>query len=321
MKNIWEFLGLTQDTIGRGRYIIANFTVGVVPITIVSLLTALSINLFGDKSVILYFVIVLFIASFVFELVVHIKTSIRRVRDIGIAQSWWVLAIIPFVNIPFVIFLCLKKGGAGNGHFSLRNNAFMEQFRRFFSYEYSKPFMIICFGVIMAGAVIAGYAVSDLKGDIEIKIAQREEELDKLFDAKMENYEKCVHSLKNPSPTYFIKEMMCGSEPYKFPTAGLNDALYNELSHIKNTSSFQLFFENFGFGWWGIIALVAVFLINILIVLFKFFTKYVPFIFKTGNVQAKSIKTNVRSMPAFQRYLLLIALLILIALVFILMKL
>jgi len=300
LENIWQFLGLAQDTIGRGRYFVANITASLGLPIVVSLLMSFSFSLFEDEPIILYPLLVLFIASLVFALVVHIKTSIRRVRDIGVTQNWWVLVIIPLVNIPFVIFLCLKKGGSGSGHFSVQNNPFTEQFKRFFSHEFSKPFIIICFGVIVAGAIHTGYVVFDLKQDIDIKITQREEEINR----KLTPIARSLFLNTRGTPDWVY-----------------DDATHNELRRIKETSSFQLFFEKFGFGWWGVIALVVVFLINVLILATKFAVKYIPILIRTGSAQTKSANINIKNMPAFQRYLLLIAIAILIILVLIFAKL
>ncbi len=300
LENIWQFLGLAQNAIGRGRYFVANITASLGLPIVVSLLMSFFFSLFEDEPIILYPLLALFIVSLVFALVVHIKTSIRRVRDIGIAQSWWVLAIIPIVNIPFAIFLCLKKGGSGNGHFSVQNNPLTEQFKRFFLHEFSKPFVVICFSVIIAGAIHAGYVVSDLKQDVDIKITQREEEI----NGKLTPIARSLFLNTGGTPDWVY-----------------DDATHNELRRIKETSSFQLFFEKFGFGWWGVIALVAVFLINVLILMAKLAAKYIPILIRTGSAQTKSAKTNIKNMPAFQRYLLLTTLAILIILVLIFAKL
>lgn len=244
MKNIWQFLGLTQETIGRGRYFIVNIAVSFGLPIVISLLINPVVSLLEDVAIVLYPMVALWVVLIVFSLVVYVKTSIRRVRDIGIARSWWVLAIIPLVNIPFFIFLCLKKGGANRQHSLPWENPFKEQFKLFFLNELSKPFIIICFGVIVAGAVYAGSVASD----------------------------------------------------------------------------FELFIQKFGFGWWGVIALVAVLLINLLIPLVKLCAKYVPIAIKTGGAQTKLTKANIQNMPAFQRYLLLIALGILIVLILILVR-
>lgn len=317
LENIWQFLGLAQDTIGRGRYFVANITASLGLPIVVSLLMSFFFSLFEDEPVILYPLLVLFIASLVFALVVHIKTSIRRVRDIGIAQSWWVLAIIPLVNIPFVIFLCLKKGGSGSGHFSLRNNPFTEQFKRFFSHEFSRPFMIICFSVIVAGTVYAWFAAYNLKNNIDAKILEREEEIaHEIFkmgyeqaaveyDKRKGAFENCLVAQDNRRDKCVV-EMILWESWQDAERKALNDQLYKELNHTKETSLFLVFIEDFGknfsFGWWGVIALVSVFLINILILLYKLIKMYVPLVFRYGNTQTKSIKTNMQGMAPFQRY-------------------
>lgn len=344
-ENIWQFLGLTQERIGRRRFLIAFLTAQWgLPLAVI-LVMGLFYLVHGESPILFLPAVALF-ASLVFGLVVYIKISIRRVRDIGIAQSWWVLAIIPLVNIPFVIFLCLKKGGSGGGHFSLWNNPFTEQFKRFFSHEFSKTFIIICVGVIVAGTLYAGSVVSNLKQGIDTKIEQRGEELDTQRDTrqKQEANELASNATNFDSANASIKEKLlfarrvdeCLYNKYCASLIGkqavgesthsrlgryLSDKVYKELVRIKNASSFRLFFEKLGFGWWGIIALAAVFLINILIVLFKFSKGYVSLVVGAGGARAALTKTNIRNMPTFQRYILLIALLILIVLVLVLTKL
>lgn len=335
MKNIWQFLGLTQDAIGRGRYFVANITASFGLPIVVSLLMSFFFSLFEDEPVILYPLLALFIVSLVFALVVHIKTSIRRVRDIGIAQNWWVLAIIPLVNIPFIIFLCLKKGGSGGGHFSLWNNPFTKQFKRFFSHEFSKPFMIICFSVIVAGVVYAWFAASNVKNNIDLMIEQREEEIAQEmfgksyeqarveYDKRKSDHEKCLAG--RTEPTEYARKSKCLSEMIYWETyeekeqQAYKDSAYQELLYLKESSVSRVFIEkfvkNFGFGWWGVIALVSVFLINILIVFYKLIKMYVPLVFWYGNTQTKSIKTNMQGMAPFQRYSLALLTITVLALV------
>lgn len=344
IKNIWQFLGLTQDTIGRRRFLIAFLTAQFGLPLATALLLGLLYQLFGDEPVILYPMLLAFIASLVFGLVVYIKISIRRVRDIGIAHNQWMLALIPFINLFFFVYLCLEKSGAGQaGNFPL-TNLMREQFKRFFSHEFSKPFIIICIGVLVSGAIYAGGFRP--KQDIDTKIEQRGEELNAQRDArqKQEAGELANSIIKYDSKYDSINEEMlfarrireCLYNKYCASLIGrtaveestnlrseryLSDKVYKELVRIKNTSSLQLFFGKLGFGWWGIIALAAALLINILIVLFKFFAKYFSVVVRSGGAQAKLTKTSIQGMSIFQRSLPIIALLILIILVFILIKL
>jgi len=333
MKNVLQFLGLTQETIGRGRYFVANITASLgLPIA-VSLLMSFFFSLFEDDPVILYPLLALFIASLVFSFVVYIKTSIRRVRDIGIARSWWVLAIIPLVNIPFFIFLCLKKGESGSGHSSLQKNPFTEQFKRFFSHELSKPFMIICFGLIVAGIVFATYKTISIKSTVGTQIAQQEYEIEETFytqygDAPTEaerKFNECRDEYINQNPSAVTNQnhvwQDCGLERVylddyitKYEESFLNDERYNELKRIEQTPHLQLFFDNFSFGWWGVIALVSVFFINIIILFYKLIRMYVPPVFRYGNAQTKSIKTNMHGMAPFQRYSLTLLVITVLAL-------
>lgn len=300
MKNIWKFLGLTQDTIGRGRYFITNAIASFGLLVVVSWLMALSSSLFENEPVILYPLLILYLVLIVFALVVYIRTSIRRVRDIGIARSWWVLAIIPLINTPFFVYLCLKKGAKNHVADAMRKNPIAEQFKLFFSQSYSKPFLIICFSVIVAGAIYAGFSVADLKSDIDKKITQREEQIKK--------------ELTPLARSFFLNTG--GTPDWVY-----DDALHNELRRIRETSPAQLFLQNFSFGWLGVIALVVVFLINASIVVIKLLRHFAPFVIRWGSTRVAIIKGNILKMPAFQRYFLFIALLMLITLIFILIKL
>ena len=151
-------------------------------------------------------------------------------------------------------------------------NHIKEQFNFFFSKSYSKPFMIICFGVIVVGAIYAGSVVSDLKQDIDARIAQKKIELGNIFDKEaklMPKYQVKTEGLTSIEQNRLERAMkrVVTEDPLFRPY--FTDSAYRELTRIEETSSFQLFTENFGVGWWGVIALVAVFLINILIALIK----------------------------------------------------
>lgn len=115
LGNIWNFLGLTQDRIGRRKFLVASLAVQWGLPLVVSLVMGLFYVSLKEGNPLLFLPAIAFFASLVFGVVVYIKISIRRVRDIGIAQGWWVLAIIPLINIPFFVYLCLKGGGDGRG--------------------------------------------------------------------------------------------------------------------------------------------------------------------------------------------------------------
>ena len=110
MKNIWKFLGLTQERIGRRRFLIAFLSAQWGLPLAVLLVVGLFYLVFGEDSPILFLPVIVFFASLIFGFIVYIKICIRRVRDIGIAQNWWILAIVPLINIPFFLYLVLKKG-------------------------------------------------------------------------------------------------------------------------------------------------------------------------------------------------------------------
>jgi len=369
IKNIWKFLGLTQETIGRRRFLIAFFSAQWgLPLSVL-LVMGLFYLVFG-KSPILFLPAIVLIASLIFGFVVYIKICIRRVRDIGIARSWWVLAIIPFINIPFFIYLCLKKGTTRQLTDDSKINLFTQQFKSFFAKKYSKPLIINCFCLIVAGILYAGFTAYNLKSNIDVQITEREQELDILFDEKDRKsgkelageinrwnqacqgnesanllsycYESYVESFRRTR-----MQRACGENEYCAQLVGYTptvfdeldwertnryrytaDETYRKLNHIKDVSTFQIFtesFDRFNFGWLGVIvgtlALIFVFIINILIIVVKFLRRPASMFIGTAGTHTAQTKDNINKMPAFQRYLLLIALLILITLVFVLIKL
>lgn len=373
LENIWRFFGFTQEAIGRSRYFAINtatsfglllviFGISVIiyvleyPLNLglsslpgflleVSFMEApLGVFIGYLASMLLLVLMALWIVSIIFTIVVNVKATIRRVRDIGIARNWWVLALIPFINLFFFIYLSLEKSGAGReGSFSLTDLT-REQFRRFFSHELSKSFLFISFSVIVVGSIYAGSTVSNLKQDIDIRIEQRKAELDIQYDAE-EKFRNAVFMASEKGKCFEIIKKY-GNEGRAYPECRsmdvidfsrlkralerapseiirpyISDIQYRELEDIKNTPSFLLFFEKFSLGFWGVIALVAMFLINILFAFLKFLKERFPVIIGAGGIQVKSMKTDIEGMAVFQRYLLFIALLILIILVLILIKL
>ena len=100
LGNIWNFLGLTQDRIGRRKFLVAFLAAQWGLPLVVLLVMGLFYVSFEEGNPLIFLPAIAFFASLVFGVVVYIKISIRRVRDIGIAQGWWVLAIIPLINIP-----------------------------------------------------------------------------------------------------------------------------------------------------------------------------------------------------------------------------
>lgn len=161
IKDVWNFLGLTQNRIGRRRFLIAFFSAQWGLPLVAALLTGLFYLVFGEDSPILFLPAIVFFASLIFGLVVYIKICIRRVRDIGIAQGWWVLAIIPLINIPFFIYLCLKKGEGSPETKSKKINPLVEQFRSFFTNKHLRTFLVIGFIVFGIGAIILFFAFSN----------------------------------------------------------------------------------------------------------------------------------------------------------------
>ena len=161
IKNISNFLGLTQDRIGRRRFLIAFFAAQWGLPLVAALLTGLFYLVFGEDSPILFLPAIVFFASLIFGFIVYIKICIRRVRDIGITQGWWVLAIIPLINIPFFVYLCVKNGKGGPGKKSEKINSLVEQFRSFFTNKHLRVFLIIGFIVFGIGAITLFFVFSN----------------------------------------------------------------------------------------------------------------------------------------------------------------
>src|SRR3989338_1117958 len=166
MKNIWKFLGLTEDRIGRRRFLVAFFSAQWGLPLAVLLVAGLFYLVFGDDSPILF--------------------------------------LPAIVLIPFFIYLCLKKGTTRQLTDGSKTNLFTQQFKLFFAKKYSKLFIFICFGVIVVGIVSAWFAASNLKSNIDTKIQEREEELAQEifvksfeqarieYDKRKSDYEKCL---------------------------------------------------------------------------------------------------------------------------------
>ncbi len=116
MRKIWQFLGLAEETIGRGRYALVN-TILAIPL-VVTYLVFTSADSPIVSAPLAFSVFGWFIVLLVFYLIVYWKSTTLRVRDIGIAIGWRILAIVPWINIPFFIFLCLKRGRNNPGPLS-----------------------------------------------------------------------------------------------------------------------------------------------------------------------------------------------------------
>jgi len=150
LGNIWNFLGLTQDRIGRRKFLIAFLTAQWGLPLVVLLVMGLFYVSFGEDSSLLFLPAIALFASLIFGVVVYIKISIRRVRDIGIAQGWWVLAIIPLINIPFFVYLCLKEGGDGRG--IVKSTKLLEvPFLKYFNKQNNIPVII---GVVILAIIL-----------------------------------------------------------------------------------------------------------------------------------------------------------------------
>lgn len=208
-----------------------------------------------------------------------------------------------------------------------------EQFRLFFRKELSIPFILICLSVTIVGTTVAWVDVSNLKDVIDTRIGQRKIELNKIYDAQDQKsdaeyqiqnkkYEECWNDFKNnrarydvdslsPTDKYLTKNSVCGHQPYLYHITRnqykyLEDAHYKELVHIKEISSFQLFIENFSFGWWGVIPLVLVFTINLIVVPVRVVKRWVTKLTRQVPASTSLVKNNLKEMTPFQRYSLII---------------
>lgn len=173
-----------------------------------------------------------------------------------------------------------------------------KQFKTFFFNEkYSKLFINICLIIVFFGAINMISTISSEKQNVDINIIQKEKKL------------------KNEGCHLQYKKYEYGNRYISGVSINCNKNEITELKKlydIKNMSTWQLAGIKFSFGWLGIIALISVFLINIIIITIKTLIKF-------SRTKIKIIKNNIKNMPVFQRYLFIITASIFITLILILL--
>jgi hypothetical protein len=207
--------------------------------------------------------------------------------------------------------------------------------------QYTKWLSNICLVLIVFGVGTGIYIADILKEDIDLKISQKESELDIIFDGRDKVYAEEIFNeiqkiREEKKPQLSVPPVAsandravfrgCKRNKYCAPKIGetfedrkiyetsryLYDSDYKELDRIKNINYIKLLSEQATFAWWGIYGLCILLLVNILVI----FIKYL-FIITKKILNHEQIK----SMTIFQKYLVLIALSIVIILIMILIKL
>lgn len=300
MKKIWQFLGFTRNTIGRRRYVVANITASFGLLIVTSLLMSLLSSLFEDEPVILYPLIILYITSVVFALIVHIKTSIRRVRDIGIARSWWVLAIIPLINIPFIIFLCLKKGGGEN----------IQGFTDFWQETYPPKLRKILFGILIFGLagtlIVSGYQHST----IDQRVAERKTQIGQEREQKelraKNYYDECLQGeSKKPKGQFYFSPCFQSTQ---LP-------LETEYQYDKQLRGLEELKGNLESGFYYLIVLLCFTIIVVAIPTIRLAIFVSRLIWNKSRAATSVLRSESKQMSSFQQYSLILSVLILVTLI------
>jgi len=98
-------LGLRQTTIGRSTYFYYNVVAYGVVIGYWFLLNIFPAQTVIDKIMLLLSAaIVLFLFFYV-----TLLTTIKRLRDLGHRPYFCLLLFVPYVNLAFILYLCLKN--------------------------------------------------------------------------------------------------------------------------------------------------------------------------------------------------------------------
>ena len=100
------------ERLGRRRYVEINVLSGVIGFAII-LLPLLLVLLLPDFKSSYYLTIpaaAVGIATAIIMLLIYIATSIARLRDMGNSTHWFVLGLIPYINVIFFIVLAFREG-------------------------------------------------------------------------------------------------------------------------------------------------------------------------------------------------------------------
>jgi uncharacterized membrane protein YhaH (DUF805 family) len=113
LQEYWDTLEawIRDERIGRRAYVHVNVINGLI----------------GFAAIFTPFLILLFLPDFqsdfltipfsaigicaaIVMIIVYIGSSIARLRDIGVSPNWFVLGLVPYVNIFFFLAMALKEG-------------------------------------------------------------------------------------------------------------------------------------------------------------------------------------------------------------------
>lgn len=109
----WNYLErwITQDRLGRRRYLQINVLAGVIGFALI-LLPFLFILFLPDfnSDFLMVPVAAVGIAVAIVMILIYIASSIARLRDMGRSTNWFIAGLIPYVNVLFFLFLALTEG-------------------------------------------------------------------------------------------------------------------------------------------------------------------------------------------------------------------
>lgn len=113
LQRYWDTLEawVRNRRIGRKKYVRVNVISGLVGFAVifVPLLLLVFLPDFHSDFLTIPFTAISICAAIVMILV-YIASSIARLRDLGFASNWFILGLVPYVNIAFFLVLALREG-------------------------------------------------------------------------------------------------------------------------------------------------------------------------------------------------------------------
>jgi len=109
-KEFKEYFGFGPHSISRQVYVRANFS-AILSVLILNVFPRYLFDSLFDKlpliATIIYFVIAITVSFF--AIAVLFRTTEKRVLEIKLNKNLKYLILVPYINILFFIYLCLKK--------------------------------------------------------------------------------------------------------------------------------------------------------------------------------------------------------------------
>jgi hypothetical protein len=103
---------IRKDRLGRRRYVEINVLSGVVGFAVIFLPLVLVLLLpdFESSNYLMIPAAAVGIATAIIMLLVYIATSIARLRDMGNSTHWFIVGLVPYLNVVFFVALAFKEG-------------------------------------------------------------------------------------------------------------------------------------------------------------------------------------------------------------------